>query len=188
VWYTDGGNLFHWNGTAWTVTPFATQDASHDLAVTPGGRVWRVNSVLRNGHYRPVAQTRNGASWRAMKLPRLAIRPWPISVSIWSSHDIWLGMTRAGTNRRILLHWGGSRWSTINVPSYAIGPYPVAAGHDRVWVSGTALWNGSAWLLGASGGNGEGMTGIPGTKSALAPVDETGRRAVGEIWLNGRLP
>jgi len=155
--------------------------------VAPGGTVWRVNSVLTNGHYRPVAQTWNAARWRAVKLPRLAIRPWPISVSIWSSRDIWMGMTQAGTNRRILLHWDGSRWRTISVAPWAIGAYVTAAGPDRAWVSGTALWNGSAWILGVSGGNGEGMTGIPGTKSALAPVDETGRRTVGAIWLNGTL-
>lgn len=192
VWYADGASLFHWNGTAWVVTPFNAFDSSHDLAVTPGGTVWRVNAVPINGHLRPVAQTWNGASWRAVKLPQLAIREWPISVSIWSSRDIWMGMTLAHINRRIILHWNGSRWREINIPSYAISAYVTAAGHDRVWASGTALWNGSAWILAVSGGNalnGLGMTAIPGTRSALAPVDETtGHGTVSRIWLNGTLP
>jgi hypothetical protein len=187
VWYTDGANVFHWNGSAWTVSPFLTQDASDDLAATPGGTVWRVNSVRINGSYRPVAQTWTGTSWQAVKLPRLAIRPWPISVSIWSSRDIWMGMTLAHFNRRIVLHWNGARWREINIPFYAISAYPMADGRDRAWVSGTALWNGY-WLLGASGGNGEGMTAIPGTKAALAPIDPIGPHAVDKLWLNGKLP
>jgi hypothetical protein len=188
VWYTDGSDLFHWNGTAWTDTAFAMSDPFTTLAATPGGTVWRLNSVPSNGHYRPVAQTWNGARWRAVKLPRLAIRQVPISLSIWSAHDIWMGMVLAGPYRRIILHWNGSRWRRINVPSYAIDGDVTAAGPDRVWVSGTALWNGSAWLFGASGGNGVGMTGIPGTRSAVFPMDRTNDRRNGEIWLNGTLP
>ena len=188
VWYSDGGHLFHWNGTAWKVSQFGAFDASHDLAATPSGVVWRVTTVRASGHYTPRAQTWTGARWRAVRLPRITIRQWPISVSIWSSHDIWLGMRRSANDQGVLLHWNGSRWRTISIPPYADGAYPTAIGGHGAWVSGLALWNGSSWLVGRNGFLGEGMTGIPGTKSALAPLDGTGRRAVGEIWLNGRLP
>jgi hypothetical protein len=188
VWYSDGNHLFHWNGTAWKVTPFSTANPFHDLAATPRGTVWRVNSVRVRDHYRAVAQTWTGARWRPVTLPRMVIRPWPISVSIWSSRDIWMGMRRAGTDQGVLLHWNGSRWRTISIPSYAVGADVTAIGGHRAWVSGFALWDGSAWLSGRNGFLGEGMTGIPGTTSALAPLDGTGRRAVGQIWLNGRRP
>lgn len=186
VWYSDGSYLFHWNGMAWKVTPFSTPNPFQDLAATPRGTVWRVNSVLTRGRYRPSAQTWTGARWRSVKLPRIAILPTHMSVSIWSSRDIWMGMTRAGTNRGVALHWNGSRWRTISVPSYADGYYVTAIGGHRAWVSAFALWDGSAWVLGSNGFLGQGMTGIPGTKSALVSLNGTGRRAVGKIYLNGR--
>src|SRR5215472_6808690 len=80
VWYSDGGHLFHWNGTAWKVTQFGAFDPSHDLAAAPGGTVWRVTTVGARGHYQPRAQTWTGTRWRAVNLPRVAIKQWPISV------------------------------------------------------------------------------------------------------------
>lgn len=188
VWYTDGPHIYHWHGAAWTTASFATADPFHDLAATRRGRVWRVRAVWVSDHYQPVAQRWTGTSWRRVWTPHPSIASIPISISIWSGHDIWIGVRRAGTHRYLVLHWNGRRWRRLRVPYWG-GSVVTGAGRHRVWLSGSALWNGWSWIVGLPGISGLDLTGVPGTRAAWMVSTATGSGGLtrGQIWAHGRV-
>jgi hypothetical protein len=140
----------HWNGSAWTVTPFPNDTQNVDelqfnAVAAAGGKAWISAIDAGNG----AIFSWDGKSWTPQQISS-ASELWGITAI--SATDAWA--VGYGTDDAALaVHWNGTAWQDESPPSQGANLQVVAAsGPDDVWAVGSAgtgmaadHWNGSTW-------------------------------------------
>jgi alpha-tubulin suppressor-like RCC1 family protein len=148
----DGGGITllfeHFNGTAWTVTPFPLSGgfefASAITTVAPDD-AWVVGSL---GDSSPLAAHWNGTRWRVVPTPSPSGQAGVTTltgVAAVSPTDIYASGYQADVNNQnfrepFVLHWNGTAWSVVTVPN--------AGGEGSQFLGITALSGSDVWAVG----------------------------------------
>jgi len=168
----------HFDGTAWSVvpTPNAGPNFNTLLGVAAsGGKAWavgvRLNSAFQD---RALVEAWDGTSWSIVNNPQPGSqRDILFGVSALSTSDVWAVGDQEGANgifETLVEHFDGTSWSVVpsqNPGSTGNHLYGVmAVAPDDVWAVGQQLgdtgpdhslvehWNGTAWSVVPSAGNG----------------------------------
>jgi len=144
----DGSFLEHWNGSAWSVVSFPSQDTIHLTALdaVSATDVWAVGDNTDKA----LALHWNGVKWTESQFggPRTTLKF--TSISGTSANDIWaVGQRYLGapggipTDIPFTEHWNGTAWSSVPVQDAAS-----VAGVGTGFSSVTAISPTDAWAVG----------------------------------------
>lgn len=164
----DRGLIEHWNGTAWSVSPFTPPGRESELrgvAAVSARDVWAVGTFSDGHRERALIEHWNGTRWAQVPVPRPVAAGGASALSAVSAtgrREAWaVGRTGDGRNGRTLaLHWNGARWCLVPSPSpgtsnrlaavaivpgggaWAVGQQS-AGGTSRILI---LRWTGLRWL------------------------------------------
>ncbi|OZM73322.1 hypothetical protein CFN78_10755 [Amycolatopsis antarctica] len=172
---SGGAQTVHWDGTAWTVVPFAPPPASNrlfafDTVAFAADDVWAVGRASSDDpavESRGMAQHWDGTAWSDVPVPDVAGH-WALAeVAGTGPDDVWaIGQRDGEPGQGVALHWDGTAWSEVPVPEFPgtvsqdVQLHGIAAlAADDVWATGTVFsyddatpslpvllhWDGTAW-------------------------------------------
>ncbi|MBT2227802.1 hypothetical protein [Nonomuraea sp. NEAU-A123] len=150
VWATGSTIAYHWNGMAWTLTPYPTEQNNPfylDDVAAVGGTAFAVGrSDQSSGEVSTAGVIRwDGTAWQKMSLPPFAGNTDLSAVHALAPDDVWaVGTTnRYGPSadaHTLVLHWDGHTWSRLpDPPKEALVETTldaVAARPGEVWAAG----------------------------------------------------
>jgi len=121
----DRGLIEHWNGTAWSVSPFTPPGRESELrgvAAVSARDVWAVGTFSDGHRDRALIEHWNGTRWAQVPVPGPVAASDASALSAVSAtgrREAWaVGRTGGGRNGRTLaLHWNGARWCLVPSPS-----------------------------------------------------------------------
>lgn len=146
-----GGELVHWDGTAFTEVPSGVTADLFRISGTSPTDVWFAGDVGTMLHW-------DGTSLKPVPLPADVVAP---MIAVWASTptDAWaLGAVQGGTT---FLHWDGTSWSHVADRETTGLLYNALWGSSPtdVWAVGAAgtasHWDGKAWRESRSTGTGD---------------------------------
>ncbi len=162
------GNLQHWDGSAWSVSPppSGTQgEILQSITAISASDVWV------GGCIPAFLEHFDGAEWTYFALQDLsAVNESCITgISEISPSDIWAvgwSSPNGGSNVTVTEHWDGTSWTSVSSPNVGTGDNQlngvVALADDNVWAAGFSTaapdgaaanqtliehWNGTSWTV-----------------------------------------
>ncbi len=165
LWYGLYDRVFHYNGTAWTIT---TGIPARSIWAKAPNDVWAVGDNASLKHF-------DGTTWSpsyTVALPDGGTYHASLyAVSGTASNDVWVaGYDNPAGNLPFTAHWNGTSWTYFAIPAASAQvDYLWAGAHDEVFLTsyptGVFKWNGTVWQAQTLPiyDNDAGFTGPPGS-------------------------
>ncbi|MEO8796857.1 MAG: hypothetical protein ABI551_03155 [Polyangiaceae bacterium] len=145
LWYGLSDRVFHYNGTAWTIT---TGISARGMWAKKPNDVWAVGDNASLKHF-------DGTTWSpsyTVALPDGGTYHASLyAASGTASNDVWVaGYDNPAGNIPFTAHWNGTSWTSYLIPAASAQLDSLWAGaHDEVFATGSDAsmfkWNGTAW-------------------------------------------
>jgi hypothetical protein len=145
--YLDRGLAEHWDGTAWTRTPYADAGSNgtilSDVAASATNDVWAVGAKDDLGVISGAALHWNGTNWNDARADVQTTPSVWNAVAAFSANEVWLVGAYVdvyGNLRTMISRWNGTRWLIYGVGATGTGDnvlYGVGgSGPNDVWMVG----------------------------------------------------
>lgn len=140
VWVA-GTNLWHWNGTAWTIPVTGDDYGFRDIVTRGKNRVYALGTQLMFS---------NGKEWKQLGI----LSSWtPTALAVVSKKNVWVSVVtpdpsqRRGPYQTRFLHWDGLKWKKVKGIFRGQVQDMQVIGPNNIWAAGGDLlhWDGSAW-------------------------------------------
>jgi hypothetical protein len=147
AWAVGRGTIVHWDGAAWTPTPWVTPLSPQYAAIDASGSddVWAVGRVTRYDVWRPLIVHWTGTAWRHARMPSIPGEVSLNDVAAVSLDEAW-AVGRAVTfpvasgsperERPVVLMWDGASWTRVAVPGTGRLDAVARVGTGTLWVAG----------------------------------------------------
>ena len=178
VWAVDGTNIFHWDGTTWTIVPHPAPPTSVLYAIEAIGTddIWVVGSQPGSQLRRTLTEHWDGTQWSIVDSPSVGPSTNDLrDIVAIASDNVWaVGLGAASSIMwSQIIHWDGSSWSDYSMHGGWLNSIS-STGPDDVWAVGYASfnnvkilrWDGASWI-GAPGPD----VGTLNAVEAIAPDD-----------------
>jgi hypothetical protein len=137
AWATDGTNLFHWNGAAWSIDGTAPSGDGLEQVVVDGPTL--AYAVGKNDTtYAPVILKYNGVSWTAMPLAKTVPHTMIIEGITAVGSSLWaFGERQVAPYEPDILHSTGGAWGIQSSPGTTVQLTSIdAVSPSRVFAAG----------------------------------------------------